>query len=113
MKMAITLILMFFVLSLQASVLATASHDEGRAYVTVKDESGAPLAASAVTVTRLDGRGNPQTKQTFADGRTQFLVLDATLEYKITIAKEGYKTIDEAIKFVPNDTIRVEYVLKK
>jgi hypothetical protein len=84
---------------------------EGRINGTVIDASGAPVAGAKVVLVR-EGTKLKQQKETSEKGAFNMLVLDATVSYRILIEKEHFLPLDEPIKPVPGDTLRVSYTLK-
>lgn len=84
---------------------------EGRILGTVTDASGAPVAGAKVLLTR-EGTESKQEKVTNQKGTFSLLVLDASVSYRIHIEKENFLPLDEPVKPVPGDTIRVSFTLK-
>ena len=84
---------------------------EGRLLGTVLDESGAPLPDVLVTVTREGAANFKLEKKSDKRGQFTVIVLDATVPYTFTLAKEGFLTFDQEIKLKLEDTMRQSFTL--
>jgi tetratricopeptide (TPR) repeat protein len=85
---------------------------EGRIIATVVDEAGAPVEGAKVTLTR-PGAGYKLEKVSDKKGQVMLLVLDATQEYQLDIAKAGYGPYQGPLKPKLQDTVRLTFVLPK
>lgn len=84
---------------------------EGRLLGTVLDEAGAPLPDVLVTVSREGAANYKQEKKSDKRGQFTIIVLDATVPYKFTLAKEGFLTLEQEIKLKLEDTMRQSFTL--
>jgi tetratricopeptide (TPR) repeat protein len=85
---------------------------EGRIIATVTDEAGMPIEGATVTLTRA-GAGYKLEKVSDKKGQVMLLVLDATQEYQLAIAKAGYGPYQGPVKPKLQDTIRLTFALPK
>src|SRR5436305_8339447 len=85
---------------------------EGRIIATVTDDAGAPLEGATVTLTRA-GAGYKLEKVSDKKGQVMLLVLDATQEYQLDIAKPGYGPYQGPVKPKLQDTLRLTFALPK
>ncbi len=84
---------------------------EGRLLGTVLDGSGAPLPDVLVTVTREGVANYKQEKKTDKKGQFTVIVLDATVTYKFSLAKEGFLTLEQDLKLKLEETMRQTFTL--
>jgi tetratricopeptide (TPR) repeat protein len=84
---------------------------EGRVIATVTDEAGTPIEGATVTLTRAGGY--KLEKVTDKKGQVMLLILDATQEYQLAIAKSGYGPYDGPVKPKIQDTVRLTFTLPK
>ena len=84
---------------------------EGRVQGTVFD-AGARVEGATVTLTRADMTQFQMVKTTDSRGQFSLLILDAAKQYKIRIEKAGYLPLEQDLKPVVGDTIRVDFELK-
>jgi len=84
---------------------------EGRVLGTVFD-AGARVEGATVTLTRADMTQFQMVKTTDSRGQFSLLILDASKQYKIRIEKTGYLPLEQDLKPVVGDTIRVDFELK-
>jgi tetratricopeptide (TPR) repeat protein len=85
---------------------------EGRIIATVVDEAGAPVEGAKVTLTR-PGTGYKLEKVSDKKGQVMLLILDATQNYQLAIAKEGYGPYEGPVKPKLEDTVRLTFTLPK
>ena len=97
-----------------ALAFTTALHavGEGRIIATVTDDAGAPLEGATVTLTRA-GAGYKLEKVSDKKGQVMLLILDATQEYQLDIAKPGYGPYQGPVKPKLQDTLRLTFALPK
>lgn len=84
--------------------------DEGRVFVTVNDQNGAPLPDVQITITSPEFKFE-QKKKTDKRGQASVLLLDATRNYTFVFEKEGYLTLEQPIKPQIGETMRQTYTL--
>jgi tetratricopeptide (TPR) repeat protein len=85
---------------------------EGRIIATVTDEAGTPIEGATVTITRA-GAGYKLEKVSDKKGQVMLLILDATQEYQLAIAKAGYGPYEGPVKPKIQDTVRLTFTLPK
>jgi tetratricopeptide (TPR) repeat protein len=85
---------------------------EGRIIATVTDEAGAPIEGATVTLSRASA-GYKLEKVSDKKGQVMLLVLDATQEYQLDIAKPGYGPYQGPVKPKLQDTVRLTFALPK
>jgi tetratricopeptide (TPR) repeat protein len=97
-------------LALAGAVFAV---EQGRMTGTVVDETGAPVAGVHVIVTSPDISSYKMEKTTDARGQFNLIVLDAALNYRIRLEKQGYPTLEQPLKLKIQETIKETYTLKR
>lgn len=83
---------------LAAMAGAAFAESQARLHGTIKDETGAPLAGVAVTVTQPELPTFLIETKSDAKGRYGVTLNDATRSYLYRLAKEGYQTVEATIK---------------
>ncbi len=86
---------------------------QGRILGTVVDEAGAPIPDVKIKITRPTQASYLQEKTTDKKGQFTVLVLDATVEYRFALEREGYEKIEMDLKPRLEDTLRQTFTLIK
>ncbi|MGH9458503.1 MAG: tetratricopeptide repeat protein [Thermoanaerobaculia bacterium] len=79
---------------------ATSAFAVGEARITgkVTGPNGEPLEGVTITVTATEAKNFEETFKTDENGKFTIFLLDGTIRYKFTFAKEGYGPYEEVIK---------------
>src|SRR5215475_6384031 len=104
----VSLLFAFSILSL--SIVSSQSGQSGMITGTVKDPNGAVVTGAQVTV-RSEATG--ETRDAVTDNQGRFKVEGlASGSYKITINRDGFKTVERAVSIETGKTATVEIKLE-
>lgn len=82
----------------------------GRVIGDVTDPAGKPIQGVVVTMAAEHSEYRVES-ETNKKGRFILQILDASWDYRISLSKEGYGTIEEPVNPVPGDILRKEWVM--
>ena len=83
---------------------------EGRVSGTVLDEQGNPIQDATVTFSAV-GMDYQKEVTTNTKGKFTAILLDATLDFSVTIEKDGYVTVEEPFKAKLGGVVRPQWTL--